>query len=209
MAGAPAQSTPGSVGVPDVSREAKKHNTPPEIKWIRFVLGDGGQANSIGVETGTFDADGDSVRVDVEWRKNGEPAGTGNRLGVPVKRGDRIDVTVIPRDGDAQGKIATLHREIRNSAPVVEGQEQFNADGNHVTFRVKASDPDGDKLSFAVKDAPAGMKIDRETGWVRWETAPGETGKVPFTVTVSDGSGGEATARFNVTIAEQPPSRGR
>jgi hypothetical protein len=57
---------------------------------------------------------------------------------------------------------------------------------------------------FSLKDAPAGMSIDRSTGFVRWVTSPGTTGKVPFTVVVSDGSGGESTALFTVTIAEQP-----
>jgi len=39
---------------------------------------------------------------------------------------------------------------------------------------------------------------------VRWVTSPGTIGKVPFTVIVSDGSGGESTARFTVTVTEQP-----
>lgn len=188
------------------SRIVTLRNSPPEIRGIRFVLGEGAQGNSIGVEVETFDADGDPVQVDVQWRNNGAPAGLGNRLEVPVKRGDKIDVTVTPFDGAERGKSATLYRDIRNTPPVIEGQEQFRVDGNIVTFRVRASDADGDRITYAVKDAPTGMQIDRESGWVRWETVPGTTGKFPFTVTVSDGSGGEATARFNVTVAEQPPA---
>jgi hypothetical protein len=48
------------------------------------------------------------------------------------------------------------------------------------------------------------MSIDRKTGWVRWATSPGTAGKVPFTIIASDGAGGESTARFTVTIAEEP-----
>ncbi len=185
------------------SRVVTLRNSPPEIRGIRFVLGEGPQGNSIGVEAETFDADGDPVQVDIQWRKNGEPAGLGNRLGVPVKRGDKVDVTVTAFDGAERGRSATLYRDVRNTPPVIEGQEQFRLEGNVVTFRVRASDADGDRLSYAVKDAPAGMRIDSSTGWVRWETTPGTTGKIPFTVTVTDGSGGEATARFNVTVAAQ------
>jgi hypothetical protein len=156
-----------------------------------------------------YDADGDPVQLEIAWRKNGQPAGTGNRLAAPVKRGDKVIVTVTPFDGKDRGISATLSREILNTPPAIEGQEQFQVSDNAVTFHVRASDADGDPLTFSIKDAPAGMSIDPGTGWVRWVTSPGTAGKVPFTVIVSDGSGGESSARFTVTIAEQPPSGAR
>ena len=181
-------------------------NSPPEMRGVRFVPGDGGPGNSLGVEAEAYDADGDAVKIEIEWRKNGEPAGAGSQLGVPVKKGDKILVTLTPFDGEERGKSAALSREIRNTNPMIEGQERFQVSGNVVTFHVRASDADGDPLGYSIKDAPAGMLIDRASGWVRWETAPGTTGKVPFDVTVSDGAGGESTARFTVTISEQPPA---
>jgi hypothetical protein len=193
-------------GMTVLSQVVTVRNSPPEMRGVRFLLGDGQRESAIGVEAEAVDADGDSVQFEIAWRKNGEPAGTGNRLGVPVKQGDKIDVTITPFDGEERGGSATIKREIRNTSPMIEGQDQFRVDGNLVTFHVRASDADGDSLTYSLRDAPAGMSIDRTTGWVRWETAPGTTGKVPFGVTVSDGSGGEATARFTVTIAEQPPS---
>jgi hypothetical protein len=158
------------------------------------------------VEAEGYDADGDPVQFEIAWRKNGETSGNGNRLTAPVKRGDKITVTVTPFDGKERGKTATLSREILNTPPAIEGQEQFQVTDNAVTFHVRASDADGDPLTFSLKDAPAGMNIDRQTGSVRWVTSPGTTGKVPFTVIVSDGSGGESSARFTVTVAEQPAS---
>ena len=192
-----------------VSQVVTLRNSPPEVREIRFIPGVARQDGTLGVEVDTQDADGDPVRVEIAWRKNGEPAGTGNRLGAEVKRGDKVEVTITPHDGEGPGRSATLSREIRNTPPVIEGQEQFQVSGNVVTFHMRASDPDGDPLTYAIKDAPAGMQIDRKTGWVRWETAPGKTGKVPFTVLVSDGSGGESTALISVTIAEEPPSVAR
>jgi len=179
-------------------------NSPPEIRGVRFVGGDGRPGNTLGVEVEGYDADGDAVQFEIAWSRNGEPAGTGNRLTAPVKRGDKVVVMITPFDGKDRGKSATLSREILNTPPAIEGQEQFQVNDNAVTFHVRASDADGDPLMFSLKDAPAGMSIDRSTGFVRWVTSPGTTGKVPFTVIVSDGSGGESTARFTVTIAEQP-----
>jgi hypothetical protein len=184
-------------------------NSAPEIRAVWFVGGDGRPGNTLGVEAEGTDADGDPVQFEIAWRKSGQPAGTGGRLAAPVKRGDKVTVTVTPFDGKERGKSATLSREIVNTPPAIEGQEQFQVSDNVVTFHVRASDADGDPMTFSIKDAPAGMSIDRATGLVRWVTSPGTTGKVPFTVVVSDGAGGESTARFTVTIAEQPPAGAR
>jgi len=197
-AGAPAGA------VDPTSSTAAVRNSPPEIRGVRFVPGDAKTGAGLGVEADGYDADGDAVRFEIAWRRNGEPAGEGSRMDGPVKRGDRVVVTITPFDGKVRGKGAELSREIRNTPPVIEGQEGFRVTDNIVTFRVQASDPDGDPILFALKDAPPGMLIGRSNGQVRWETAPGRTGKIPFTVTVSDGSGGEATARFSVTITEEP-----
>ena len=181
-------------------------NALPEIRGLQFVGGDGRPGNTLGLEAEGFDADGDPVLFEVVWRKNGQPAGTGNRLTAPVKRGDKVTVTVTPFDGKERGTSAALSREILNTPPAIEGQEQFQVSDNAVTFHVRASDADGDPLTYSLKDAPAGMSIDRKTGLVRWMTSPGTTGKVPFSVIVSDGAGGESNARFSVTIAQEPAS---
>jgi hypothetical protein len=176
---------------------------------VQFVGGDGRPGNTLGVESEGYDADGDAVQFEIAWSKNGQPAGTGNRLTAPVRRGDKVTVTITPFDGKDRGIPATLSREILNTPPAIEGQEQFQVSDNAVIFHVRASDADGDPLTFSLKEAPAGMSIDGKTGWMRWATSIGTTGKVPFTVIVSDGVGGESTARFTVTIAEQPPTGAR
>lgn len=181
-------------------------NSPPEIRSVWFTGGDGTPGNTLGVESEVYDPEGDPVRLEVAWRKNGQSAGNGMRLPAPVKRGDKVEVTITPSDGKATGRPVTLTRAIRNTPPGIEGHEQFRFNENVATFHVRASDADGDPLTYSLKDAPAGMSIDRGTGVVRWVTSPGTTGKIPFTVEVSDGSGGETTARFTVTIAEQPVS---
>lgn len=199
----PREGSPAA-GAPSRGAAAAIRNTPPEIRGVRFVGGDGRPGNTLGVETEGHDADGDPVEFEIAWRKDGEPAGSGNRLAAPVKRGEKVTVTITPFDGKERGTPAVLSREILNTPPAIEGQEQFQVSDNDVTFHVRASDADGDPLTYSIKDGPAGMSIDRSTGWVRWVTSPGTPGKVPFTVTVSDGSGGEASANFSLTISELP-----
>ena len=201
--GAPAEREPAHA--PDVV----DRNSPPVIRNFRFVHADEKAGTGLRVLVEGDDADGDAVRFEIAWRKNGEPAGSGDRLTTPLKRGDKITVTVTPFDGKERGGSVTLSRAILNAPPVIEGQEQFQVSDDAVVFHVRASDPDGDPLTYSLKDAPAGMSIDHGTGWVRWATSPGIPGKVPFTVIVSDGSGGESTARFTVTVSEQPSTGAR
>lgn len=186
-----------------LSQVVTVRNSSPEIRGVRFVGGDGRPGNALGIEMEGYDADGDVVRFEITWQRNGQPAGSGSRLTTPVKRGDKVTVEITPFDGEDRGKYVTFSREILNTPPVIEGQEQFQLKENIASFHVRASDADGDSLMYSLKDAHAGMSIDRSTGIVRWQTTPGTTGKVPFTVTVADGSGGEATARFLVSISEE------
>jgi len=201
-----AQQDGGSPGGGEPARAvgAVDRNTPPVIRNFRFIHADEKAGTGLRVLVEGHDADGDAVQFQIAWRRNGEPAGSGDRLTAPLKRGDKVTVTVTPFDGKDRGESVTLSREILNAAPVIEGQERFQVSDDAVVFHVQASDPDGDLLTYSLKDAPTGMSIDRGTGWVRWVTSPGTTGKVPFTVIVSDGAGGESTARFTVTVTEQP-----
>jgi translation initiation factor IF-1 len=192
-----------------LSRIVTVRNSPPEIRSVRFVTPDGREGSPLALETEPYDADGDAVQVDIDWKVNGKPAGTGNRLEVPVRRGDKVTVTITPTDGEEAGRSASLTREIRNMPPAIEGHEGFQVEGNVVTFLVKASDRDGDPLRFSLKDAQPGMRIDPASGRVRWEMPPGTSGKIPFTVAVSDGAGGETSARIHLTIREETPPETR
>jgi hypothetical protein len=48
--------------------------------------------------------------------------------------------------------------------------------GEVVTYDVKAVDPDGDKLTYALLQAPAGMTIDATSGRVAWLSTAGQGG---------------------------------
>lgn len=99
------------VGEPARAPGAPVPNSPPEIRGVQFVGGDGRPGNTLGVETDGYDADGDAVQFEIAWQKNGQPAGTGKRLAAPVKRGDKVIVTVTPFDGKERGMSATLSRK--------------------------------------------------------------------------------------------------
>src|SRR5262249_39975204 len=57
------------------------------------------------------------------------------------------------------------------------------------SYRVTATDPDGDALSYYLDAAPAGMTIDRPTGVVTWTPDAGQAGTQHVSVRVLDGRG--------------------
>jgi len=179
-------------------------NGPPEIRSVKFVPEIFRPGDSLGAEVTGADPDGDPVTIEYFWERNGQPAGTGSRLEGSLRRGDAITLTVTPFDGESPGRSVTLHREIRNVPPSIEGARNAHLEGNLYTCRIQAADSDGDPLVFSLRDAPAGMSIDKASGMIRWDVPPEFRGNVLVTVAVTDGNGGEASYAMNLTIQEEP-----
>jgi len=150
------------------------------------------------------DKNGNKVSLRFQWTKNGEPAGAGDTIS-GFKRGDKISVMVTPFDDQGNGLPRSLTTEIKNTPPRIIEHQQTNFDGKVWSYQVKATDADGDPLTYSLKTAPQGMTINSTTGFIKWEVPPEFVGKAPVTVSVSDGQGGEATYNFDVTISAGTP----
>lgn len=175
-------------------------NALPEISKVKILPEVFKPGDTLSVEVSGSDIDGDEVTIAYEWTKNGEPAGNGKRIGVPLKRGDKIDVKLTPFDGEAYGRPVILHREILNLPPMIIEDKKFNFDGRVYTYQIKATDSDGDPLTYSLKTAPAGMTIDPSSGLIKWDVPPEFKGKTPIAVSVTDGHGGEAVQSFTLEI---------
>jgi hypothetical protein len=179
-------------------------NTPPKITSLKVspevpVAGD-----TLRAEVKTYDQEGDNVTVTYQWSRNDdlliEDSDT-LELTNDFKRGDKITLKATPNDGILSGASITLVITIANAQPVIiPSQDTFRFDGSIYTYRVKASDADGDPLTYTLKSSPAGMIIDSSTGEIKWNVPPGFAGKAPITVSVSDGSGGEVLQSFTLEI---------
>jgi Bacterial Ig domain len=182
------------------SETAEIRNSPPELTRVKIMPEVFKTGDSIYVEAVAEDADGDDVSISYEWTKNGEQAGTGKAMELPLKRGDKISVRITPFDGEVHGESALLKREIRNMPPAITEGYKFKIEGRNWSHQMQAADPDGDTLAYSLKAAPEGMAIDPATGLVTWDVPRGFHGKTTVTAAVNDGHGGEATQTFNVYI---------
>jgi len=175
-------------------------NAPPEITAIKILTEAMKPGDVLGVAVEGSDLDGDKVTFLYEWTINGEPAGTEGKIGGLTKRGDSVVVKVTPYDGENYGKAIVLSREIQNLPPVIQEHGEFNFDGTRYTYQVKATDPDGDALTYALESPSDGMTIEKSSGLITWIVPAEFKGKTSVSVVVTDGHGGISKYVLNITI---------
>ncbi|OPY81028.1 MAG: hypothetical protein A4E64_00084 [Syntrophorhabdus sp. PtaU1.Bin058] len=143
------------------------------------------------------------------WTKNGQPVEGGGNSISGFKRGDKINVTITPYIGELLGQPRTLSTEIKNSTPKVTEDKQVTFEGNVMQYQVKATDPDGDTLTYALMDAPQGMTIDGSKGLVSFPVKDDTPASISFKVKISDGNGGEIIYPLTASLERLPPEKAK
>ncbi|MGC2063869.1 MAG: putative Ig domain-containing protein [Thermodesulfovibrionales bacterium] len=187
-----------------MSNIVKVKNSPPQLRGKLIVLPEVFKPGDLlSVQPSAVDPDGDDITFQYEWTKNGEPAGKTNRIESPVKRDDKVIVKITPCDKDACGNPYSMNAMIRNMPPVVDTTVQKMACQNGVcTMQFRATDPDGDPLTYSLKNPPQGMTINPSTGLITWPVPDGFKGKGSCTAVAKDPLGGEASQVFNYDIGQ-------
>jgi len=141
-----------------------------------------------------------------QWTKNGQPI-EGNTDSISgLKRGDNIAVKITPFDGVDYGVPRIITTEIQNTPPKIVEHKEVAFDGNTLTYQVKATDRDGDRITYSLIDPPPGMTIGPATGIITWQVRPEDRGTFNVRVKASDGYGGEDTYTITITISPPPSS---
>jgi len=150
------------------------------------------------------DIDGDSIHCSYQWEMNGsvlnEERGEFLERG-RLKKGDTIAVTVTPDDVEfTRPPKKSEPITIANSPPIIISSPPNKTDGAIYTYQVAANDPDSDPVVFALKTSPKGMKIDKETGLIRWKVTREDQGTQSIEIEVSDSEGAKSYQRYAVSI---------
>src|SRR5262249_20600363 len=90
-----------------------------------------------------------------------------------------------------------------NRPPVITSMPTLAATvGLAYTYRVTATDPEGQPVTFLLLESPANMSIDPNTGDVVWAPTADQLGPVTVTVAARDAGGATALQRFTVAVAD-------
>lgn len=152
-------------------------NHPPTIQSARIVPQAPNARSRIGVVIESADPEGDQIRYDVRWYRNGR------RLDVPplqslpkgtVHRGERIRAEVVATDGtDSSRPFRSREVLIQNLPPVATHVEISPANlvvGQALEAKPVADDPDGDTVLWRYR----WVRNDEGIGGQNRSTLPGE-----------------------------------
>ena len=194
-------------GSPFRTKPVMIDNLPPSVASISFMP-DNPQAGSLITATAVgTDPDGDNVAFSYQWFANGVAASEirkSNEFNTSgLKKKDQVAVVVTPADDAGAGK--PLQSDILvlvNSAPKITSTPPTSISNSVYTYQVTATDPDGDKLSYGLLTAPAGMQINSSTGLIQWGLPAQVTEKqeIPVKIRVDDGDGGSITQGYSLFL---------
>ena len=208
-------------------------NVPPTAKGTLANQDAGDGAAGIAIDTAAAFADTNGNAL--TYAATGLPAGlsidpTSGRItgtldhdaskNAPVVSGSGVTldgtytVDVTASDGLGGSATQSFTFDARNAAPIVGSKtaDQTNRDGDAIApvdASQAFSDPNGDPLTYAAANLPAGLSIDPVTGRITGAVAgSARPGSYRVAVTATDDKGAATTETFAWTIADLPPTAG-
>ena len=141
-----------------------KKNSLPEMALVRLspkVVYPGGVVKG---EAQGSDKDGDDVKFIYEWKRNGvivQVVDSDELDTKTFKKGDLIALYVTPFDGKEKGRVKWSPTiMISNRPPEITSMPPASISNGRYIYDVKAIDPDNDKLTYSLENAPPYMTID-------------------------------------------------
>ena len=143
------------------------------------------------------------------WFLNGEESlfeTTEKFPGELLRRDDEISVEVTPIDysGNKLAPYVTLPLRAVNASPAISSVPPTRFSNQGFRYRVAATDPDGDSVSYHLEESPEGMLIDSSTGELTWMFEQLPEGSFPVLIVAEDNFGGRAEQRFELNLSFVP-----
>ncbi len=91
-----------------------------------------------------------------------------------------------------------------NVAPLISSTPRANiAAGQLWVYKLDASDPNADRLSFTISQSPTGMSFDADMRVLTWTPTLAQLGSHPVTILVGDGRGGIVEQSFTLEVTAE------
>lgn len=190
-------------------------NTPPKISGQPGTAVQAGSNYSF--EPAASDADGNALTFSITnkpaWATFS--ASTGQLSGTPTSTnvGAYASITISVSDGKASVSLPAFGIKVTaapNTAPTISGAPatQIQA-GSTYSFTPKASDANGDILSFSIQNKPSWASFSIATGQVSGTPASANLGTYAnIVISVSDGKTTATLAGFTIVVTAVPTSNG-
>lgn len=184
------------------SNEVVVKNTPPKLTKVKLMPETLKHGEDFWVDAEASDIDSDPVTVEYEWKVGDKVVSTTKSLPRELmKRGTDFVVTVTPNDGEAKGEPVIIKRSLTNVPPMIDFKLDYKFEDEVLTYQIRATDPDGDPLTYGVKTPEPGLSVDADTGLLKWDVPESLINTtVPIVVTADDGRGGTAQMELKVTF---------
>lgn len=148
------------------------------------------------------DPDNDSIKLFVHWLIKDEVIqDTSNILDLKrynLKKEDIITGAAFAYDGEFKSDAFPFELHIANSAPLFSTRiDSVVASPESLYYQVPIIDPDGDKMTFELLDAPKGVMIDKNTGVIYGSA--GDVNTFEVLVRATDTDGAYLDAKFTLT----------
>lgn len=194
-------------------------NTPPTISGAPPTTATDGKVYTFTPHAS--DADGNALSFSVKNKPDWASfsIATGTLSGTPVWAGTDGAIVISVSDGHASASLPSFSIKVSpatttapapkaNTPPTISGTPPTTAtDGRLYSFTPKASDANGDKLSFSIRNKPDWATFSSSTGMLSgtpvWTGTDGA-----IAISVSDGHTSVSLPSFSITIGRSAPSTG-
>ena len=198
-------------GKPVRSPVAAVGNTAPQITAVTLTPRTLQPGGKLSAEVTASDLDHDRVDLIYRWFRNDAVIKDGEESSLDttgMSPRDKVAVEVTARDSQAVGN--SLRSEVvtlGNTAPTIVSTPPAPVTPDQYEYMVRAMDSDGDRLTYELDAAPAGMTIEPGSGHITWTVPPGNRGVFHVKVLAKDGQGGTAYQEFDLALGVSLPGK--
>ncbi len=191
-------------GKPARTPAAPVGNTAPHITAVTLTPLTVQPGGKLTAEVVATDPDHDRVDLTYRWFRNDAVVKEGEEAffdtaGLAPR--DKVVVEVTARDSQDLGNMVRSDVvTLGNNSPTIVSTPPAPVTSDQYEYAVRATDFDGDRLTYELEAAPAGMTIESATGQITWMVPPGNRGIFHVKVLAKDGQGGTAYQEFDLAF---------
>ncbi len=175
----------------------------PSLALTAPVVTSGGQ--TVSLQAAATARNGGSPSHTYSWAQTGGPAVTlvnansASASFVALNPGGTHTFEATVTDGNGYTVKQTLSTKSNNAPTLAATGPQTALAGKLLQFRITATDPEQDAITFVATGIPAGSTFDAATGDFVW-ASPGPAGTHTFSVVANDGTVNSAALSVNVSV---------